>query len=167
MLPRSSHSEVPRRRSTLHRGSLPRNSNESSGGFGEYGGRPGTEYPVGRDFAFGATRCDITNFNAFPRINVLFVPHIIFRKAIAGDHQLTSGDIVTEQDWPLPIGKIQPGAKDSFTFYLQNPSGLFVDVALPTTAIAHHLGADALNLKVVTIETRPVSLSPMMMDEKR
>ena len=99
------------------------------------------------------------------QINVLFVPHIIFRKAIAGDHQLTSGDIVTEQDWPLPIGKIQPGAKDSFTFYLQNPSGLFVDVALPTTAIAHHLGADALNLKVVTIETRPVSLSPM--DEKR
>jgi hypothetical protein len=68
-----------------------------AGGFGEYGGRPGTEYPVGRDFAFGATRCDITNFNAFPRINVLFVPHIIFRKAIAGDHQLTSGDIVTER----------------------------------------------------------------------
>jgi hypothetical protein len=127
----------------------------------------GTNYPIGEDLA-GATRCDVTNYGGAPRINVLFVPHIIYRKAIAGDGPLTRGDIVNEKDWPLPIGKIEPGAKAPFSFYLRNMSGLFVEVVLPKTAIAHHLGArEPLNLKIATIENRPVFLSPLFLDEKR
>src|SRR6266851_119513 len=137
------------------------------GGFDVLGGPPGTNYPIGEDLAFGATRCDVTNYGDAPRINVLFVTHIIYRKAIPGDGQLTRGDIVNEHDWLLPIGKIEPGARDPFSFYLRNTSGLFVEVVLPKTAIAHHLGAsEPLNLKVATIETRPVFLSPLFLDEK-
>jgi len=139
-----------------------------AGGFDVMGGPPDSDYPIGRDFAFGATRCEVTNYGAAPRINVLYRLHVLYRKAIAADGVLTSGDIVNEQDWPLPIGKIEPGAKNPFGFYLQNASGLSVEVVLPRRAIAHHLGADeALNLKVATIENRPVFLSPLFLDEKR
>jgi hypothetical protein len=131
------------------------------GDFDEMSGPPESDYSVGRDLAFGATRCEVTNYGATPLINVMYELHVIYRKAIAENGVFTSGDIVNEQDWPLHIGKIESGSKSLFGFYLQNVSGLSIEVVLPRTTVAHHLGAqEQINLKVATIENRPVFLSP-------
>lgn len=88
-----------------------------------------------------AYRCELTNYGKESVANVTLAPHLTIRKAIAqGNGQLNSGDVTISRDWPIVIGKIDPGKGDSFIFYAVNEYEHFLTVTFPSVATVAVMG---------------------------
>jgi hypothetical protein len=105
------------------------------GGFGEIfaeGGKIKWPTPPNSVFPLHGYRCQVTNYGNVPVFNVSISLHEVFKKA--NEARNGSREITLAREWPVPIGKIDIGAVNPFTFYVYNESNQYVFVWMPETA---------------------------------
>lgn len=83
-------------------------------------------------------RCDVVNYGTKTLVSIDLVLHLVFREVVpAAQGNTHSGRVTIDRDWPIEIGKVDPGKDNAFSFYINNYRGdQFVEAQLKDSVIA-------------------------------
>jgi hypothetical protein len=77
--------------------------------------------------------CKITSYRKEPIFQIAMNLRMVFREAIrdADGKSIRSGPIEIDREWPIEIGKLEPGDAGSFDFYIYNINDKWVQITFP------------------------------------
>ena len=89
-----------------------------------------------------AYKCNIINYGSATVVHISLSLHLTFKEAInTGNGEYRSGKVTVDRDWPIQVGKIDPGVSNAFTFYIDNwRSNQWVLASLPDNATLEIFG---------------------------
>lgn len=106
----------------------------------------GQEYRILNDKIIETLQCKLSNYEALPALGTTLNLTILFRKVVRSGILVSEGEVVGQRTISLPFGqygKIDPGAADSFTFYIANRSEISgISVVFPKTITARLLNEE-------------------------
>jgi hypothetical protein len=90
-------------------------------------------------FPLMAYRCQLTNYDGATLFGVEINMKLKFQEAVKQESGALSGKTFLQRDWPILIGKIDPGAANAFVFYVFSTTEHFATVSFPDAARAKQL----------------------------
>jgi hypothetical protein len=121
------------------------------GGLAELTMPPGTEYTfTGSNNPQIRYRCSVINDGSVP-IHADLIMSVSFREVEKSEKGLRAAEKISEtREWPISIGRIEPGANNPFQFYILNMTQSFVTVQFPDTASIKRFGStDSKNVDLI------------------
>jgi hypothetical protein len=130
---------------------------EAGGGLAVLTMALGAEYKFRELLGLNILRCQLTNYEQTPALNVMIPLVVRFREIIRPSvTERTVGKIIMERPWPLKISKVDPGSGNSFTFYLVNDSPLLIDFDVPDHVTIQSLGNLQAKTAKLTVGSAPM-----------
>jgi hypothetical protein len=94
----------------------------------------GQEYRISNDKMIEILQCKLNNYETLPALDTTLSLTVLFRKVARSGIIVSEGEIVGQRVISLPFGqygKIDPGAANSFTFYIANRSEIIPESLRP------------------------------------
>ncbi len=122
-------------------------------GLGWATGAPNGEYKFPAGPSGQVIKCTVTNYDQKTAIEVAVGMGLLFRKKVKNPHGdgIATGENLSDQVWPIYIGKIDSGIQNAFVFYISNTTEAFVNVSFEKTARIKRLGSNSEITIPVTI----------------
>jgi hypothetical protein len=82
--------------------------------------------------------CKLTNYRAEPVFQIQIMIRLTFSESIrdAEGKQTQSGKVEIDRTWPIEVAKLEPGAGNSFEFFIRNDNDKWVEVRFPNVVSA-------------------------------
>jgi hypothetical protein len=105
--------------------------------------------------------CKLTSYRAEPLFQIQMLVRLIFIESLRGaDGKSTrSGKVEIDRTWPIEIAKIEPGANNSFEFFIRNDNDKWVEVRFPNTVSARTLAGVNREIPVIQQTASGVRIS--------
>jgi hypothetical protein len=92
--------------------------------------------------SLAAYKCEVTNFSSSVVARLVIPFKVQFFKNEKTDTGTRAGDLIKEEDQPMPIPALRENGSEVFEFYIRNNSDLFATVFVPAEASAWVVGDD-------------------------
>jgi hypothetical protein len=111
--------------------------------------QPGSDYPLPGGL-FNTVRCTATNYGTDARFNVTFQLHAkVSEPKDDGTGGAIGSKIIAEHDWPISIGRLDPGTDAQFDFYISNFLDNFVEINLPNQAVIQQEAGEIKTIEIM------------------
>jgi hypothetical protein len=134
------------------------------GGMAEYSGQPGDDLKISDNPGFQIHKCTITNYGQKPMLSIAIGLYLVFQEAIKdkdSPNSVRNGRITAERPWLINIPKIDPGANNSFIFYIWNMTDAWASVSFPDVAEAEYIGdPERFKFRLSSANALPLTFPP-------